>query len=57
MNACQLPFNFDATLMLKEINQFKKEEYYDIYNPSVTLKTLWSKHLIEPVGGPDKAPE
>jgi len=57
MNALQLPFNFNTALMLEEINQFKKEEYYDIYNPSVTLKTLWSKHLIEPAGGPDKVPE
>lgn len=57
MNALQLPFKFDPTLMLAEISQFKKEEYYDIYNPSVALKTLWSKHLIEPIGDPGQAPE
>jgi mannose-6-phosphate isomerase-like protein (cupin superfamily) len=57
MNALQLPFKFDATLILQEISQFKKEDYYDIYNPSVGLETLWSKHLIEPIGGPDQAPE
>ena len=57
MNALQLPFKFDAALILEEISQFKKEEYYDIYNPSVILETLWSKHLIEPIGSPDKAPK
>jgi mannose-6-phosphate isomerase-like protein (cupin superfamily) len=57
MNALQLPFKFDAALILEEINQFKKEEYYDIYNTSVTLETLWSKHLIEPIGSPDQVPE
>lgn len=53
MNALKLPFTFDPVRMQQEINQFKQEDYYDIYNPSVTLKTLWSKHLIEPVGSPD----
>jgi len=57
MNALQLPFKFDASLILRDINQFKKEDYYDIYNPSVALETLWSKHLIEPIGGPDRPPE
>jgi hypothetical protein len=40
MNALRLPFNFDAALIIEEINQFKKEEYHDTYNTSVTLKTL-----------------
>ncbi len=57
MNALQLPFTFNAALIQEEINQFKKEDYYDIYNPSVMLETLWSKHLIKPVGGPDEIPE
>lgn len=57
MNALQLPFNFDVDLMTKEIAQFSQADYYDIYNPSVTLKKLWAKHLIEPVGGPDQIPE
>lgn len=57
MNALQLPFHFDATRILEEMNQFNKEDYYDISNPSVVLETLWSKHLIEPVGGPDQIPE
>ena len=56
MNALQLPFTFDAELILEEINQFKKEDYYEIYNPSVLQETLWSKHLIEPIGTPDQAP-
>lgn len=56
MNALRLPFNFDTARILNEIAQFKKEEYYDIYNTSVTLETLWSKHLIAPKGGPDQAP-
>lgn len=56
MNALQLPFTFDTAIILEEINQFSKEDYYDIYNTSVALKTLWSKHLIEPKGSPEKAP-
>ena len=57
MNALQLPFHFNVEKILEEIHQFNKEAYYDIYNTSVELKTLWSKHLIMPVGGPYKAPE
>lgn len=57
MNALKLPFSFDARRVLEEISQFSREDYYDISNPSVTFKTLWSKHLIEPAGGPEKAPE
>ena len=57
MNALKLPFQFDTALIKEEIAQFSQEDYYDIYNPSVSLKTLWSKHLIEPFGGPDREPE
>jgi hypothetical protein len=56
MNALQLPFNFDAAIILKEISQFTKEDYYDIYNTSVEVETLWSKHLIEPKIGSDNLP-
>ena len=52
MNALKLPFAFDPDKMLSEISGFNQEDYSDIYNPSVTLKTLWNIHLIEPVGGP-----
>ena len=57
MNAIKLPFQFDPNKILKELNRFTPSDYYDIYNPSVTLETLWSKHLIEPVGGQDGPPE
>lgn len=57
MNAIQLPFHFDASKIKEELAQFSKEDYYDIYNPSVTLETLWSKHFIEPVNGPNEAPK
>ena len=53
MNALKLPFKFDADKIKKEIAQFSNAEYNDIYNPSVTLETLWLKHLIVPQGGPN----
>ncbi len=53
MNALKLPFSFDVATIKEELAQFSKGDYYDIYNPSVTLETLWSKHFIEPTGGPD----
>ena len=53
-NALKLPFDFDASIIKKEIAQFADSEYDDIYNPSVTLETLWLKHLIVPMGGPDQ---
>lgn len=56
MNSHKLPFKFDTSIIKKEIAQFSKSDYYDIYNPSVTLKTLWAKHLIDPIGGPDTIP-
>lgn len=56
MNALQLPFTFDAEQILEEVRQFTNEEYYDIYNTSVELETLWSKHLIEPKIGADNLP-
>jgi len=52
MNAVKLPFEFDSTKMRQELSQFPKTDYSDIYNPSVTLETLWLKHFIEPKGGP-----
>ncbi len=52
MNALKLPFKFDASKMKEELAQFTRTEYSDIYNPSVTLNTLWLKHFIEPLGGP-----
>jgi len=56
MNAIKLPFTFDAEIIKQELSQFTKKDYYDIYNPSVTIETLWSKHFIEPVIGPDGLP-
>lgn len=53
MNAIKLPFQFDSEIIQKELSQFTKSEFSDIYNPSVTLNTLWLKHLIVPMGGPD----
>jgi len=53
MDAIKLPFHFDTSIIKKELAQFTKTDYSDIYNPSVTLETLWLKHLIEPKGGPD----
>jgi len=53
MDSLKLPFRFDASILKAEIAQFEKSDYSDIYNPSVTLETLWLKHLIQPVGGPD----
>lgn len=48
LNALRLPFQFDTAQILQELAQFSQEDYYDIYNPSVTLETLWSKQFIEP---------
>ncbi|MDF1696247.1 MAG: aspartyl/asparaginyl beta-hydroxylase domain-containing protein [Saprospiraceae bacterium] len=53
MKSLKLPFTFDPIQLRAELSQFTKEDYYDIYNPSVTLKTLWSKQFIVPVGTPD----
>lgn len=53
MKALQLPFQFDSQKILQELSQFSQEDYYDIYNPSVTVETLWSKHFIEPLGSPE----
>jgi len=53
MNAIKLPFTFDASKIKQELAQFSKTEYDDIYNPSVTLETLWLKHFIVPIGGPN----
>ena len=53
MNAKKLPFQFDVEIIKKELSQFSKSDYSDIYNPSVTLETLWLKHLIVPIGSPD----
>jgi len=53
MNSLKLPFQFDASIIKKELAQFSKDDFTDIYNPSVTLKTLWLKHFIVPIGGPD----
>lgn len=52
-NAIKLPFDFDVAKIRQELAQFSKTDYTDIYNPSVTLETLWLKHFIVPVGGPD----
>ena len=52
MNSLKLPFEFDAAILKNEVAQFSKEDYYDIYNPSVTLKTLWSKEFIKPISDP-----
>ena len=52
MNSLKLPFQFDVAKIKEELAQFTKADYSDIYNPSVTLETLWLKHFIEPVGGP-----
>ena len=54
MKSLKLPFEFDASIIKQEIAQFSKSEYSDIYNPSVTLETLWLKHLIVPIGSPEK---
>lgn len=52
MNALKLPFEFDASKLRSELSQFSEDAYYDIYNPSVTLKTLWSKIFIKVVSQP-----
>ena len=56
MNSLKLPFEFDAEKLKSELAQFTKVDYYDIYNPSVTLETLWSKEFIVPIGTPDTLP-
>lgn len=56
MNALKLPFKFDTTRIKQELAQFTTKDYYDIYNPSVELETLWSKHFIEPVIGSNGLP-
>ncbi|WP_420574051.1 aspartyl/asparaginyl beta-hydroxylase domain-containing protein [Kordia sp.] len=56
MNALKLPFEFDADVIKKELSQFSKKDYEDIYNPSVTLETLWLIHFIEPIIGEDGLP-
>ena len=56
MISLKLPFEFDASKLKNELAQFSKTDFYDIYNPSVTLETLWSKELIVPIGGPDTIP-
>ena len=56
MNALKLPFEFDVDLIKKELAQFSKTEFQDIYNPSVQLETLWLKHFIEPIIGDDGLP-
>ena len=53
MNALKLPFTFDPNRIKEEISQFSKTDYYDIYNPSVKMESLWSKHFIEPIRNPD----
>lgn len=54
MNSLKLPFQFDTSKIKEELAQFSKSDYSDIYNPSVTLETLWLKHFIVPIGGPDE---
>ncbi|EDP94925.1 aspartyl/asparaginyl beta-hydroxylase domain-containing protein [Kordia algicida OT-1] len=56
MNALKLPFEFDAEVIKKELSQFSKEDYQDIYNSSVMLETLWLIHFIEPIIGKDGLP-
>jgi hypothetical protein len=57
MDSLKLPFKFDTVEIKKELAQFSREAYYDISNTSVEFDTLLCKHLIEPIGGPDKAPD
>jgi mannose-6-phosphate isomerase-like protein (cupin superfamily) len=56
MKTFQFPFKFDAALIQKEISKFTKAAYQDVYNPSVTLETLWCKHLIEPINDANGLP-
>lgn len=56
MNALKLPFEFDPEIIKKELAQFSKIDYKDIYNSSVMLETLWMIHFIEPVNGADGLP-
>ena len=54
MNSLKLPFEFDVERIKQELLQFSKKDYSDIYNTSVELETLWLKHLIVPIGGPNE---
>lgn len=54
MHSLKLPFQFDASQIRSEIGQFSKVDYYDIYNPSVQLETLWSINLIIPIADDEK---
>lgn len=56
IDSVKLPFKFDTSIIKSEISRFSQADFYDIYNPSVELETLWSKNLIEPFGGPDEPP-
>lgn len=56
MNALKLPFDFDVDIIKKELAQFSKADYQDIYNSSVMLETLWLIHFIEPIIGEDGLP-
>lgn len=56
MKSLKLPFQFDASRIITELSQFSKSDYYDIYNPSVTLETLWCQVFIVPVAGEDGLP-
>lgn len=56
MNALKLPFEFDVEIIKKELSQFSKTDYQDIYNSSVMLETLWLIHFIEPIIGEDGLP-
>ena len=52
MNSLKLPYKFDATIMKNEVAQFSKEDFRDIYNPSVALNSLWLKDFIVPISQP-----
>jgi hypothetical protein len=52
MNSFKLPYKFDAKILKNEVSQIAKVDYYDIHNPSVALKTLWSKEFIKPTSAP-----
>ncbi|MGJ8743026.1 aspartyl/asparaginyl beta-hydroxylase domain-containing protein [Polaribacter sp.] len=57
METLKLPFTFNVELIKKELAQFSKEDYYNIYNPSVEADTLWAMHFIEPINGKNGLPE
>lgn len=56
MNSIKLPFAFNVDIIKKELSQFSKTDYRDVYNPSVTLETLWLKEFIIPIGTLDTIP-